>query len=55
MFLITTAYQKAEDESDWVVRAVSSDILGDKETVVEANRDEIIRNIRVTVDQSAMR
>lgn len=31
----------------WVVRAVSSDILGDRETVVETHRAEIIRNIRM--------
>lgn len=39
--------QKTGNDSEWSVRAVSSDILGDKDTVVASNRDEIIRNIRV--------
>lgn len=39
--------QKTGNNAEWSVRAVSSDILGDRETVVEANRAEIIQNIRV--------
>lgn len=39
--------QKTGNDSEWSVRAVSSDILGNRDTVVDVNRAEIVRNIRV--------
>lgn len=38
---------KDGDGSEWVERTIYSDIYGDKDTVIDANRDEIVRFIRL--------
>lgn len=38
---------KDGEDSEWIERTIYSDIYGDKETIIEANRDEIIRFIRL--------
>lgn len=39
--------RKAEGESDWTVRMVSSDICGVRDSVINDNRAKIIRHIRM--------
>lgn len=38
---------KADDNSDWIVRTISSDIFGDQDTILDTNRNEIIKFIRL--------
>lgn len=38
---------KEEDGSEWIERTIYSDIYGDKDTVIDANRDEIVRFMRL--------